>query len=290
MNLRVKYQYKYPAKVPDRPKLRITYDRIKEGTIAIRETVTEEIEITPSYVSEEGAWLFESPYKSLLSQSGAEHLPDENLVLEFLFQEGGGDVLHDSSRYGNNGKIYGASWVDLGNGRYGLSFDGIDDYVRVAYNSLFDLTNEGTVLLLIYPLQSTQRHDMYGRYNNSQHRFSTVGKGTGGSLRFHWYANGSVYYVDSIGGIELNRWNFAGVMWKYNSSGYKIWFVFDDQIEEHYVSSPQMDVITNDVTIGYTFEWFKGIITLACIYNRVLTESEIKSRYEQLKQIFPELG
>jgi len=53
---------------------------------------------------------------------------DDGLVAEWHFDEGSGSVLEDSSGNGNDGVIYGATWVE---GKYGkaLSFDGVDDYV-----------------------------------------------------------------------------------------------------------------------------------------------------------------
>ncbi|MHA1289089.1 MAG: LamG domain-containing protein [Candidatus Thorarchaeota archaeon] len=55
---------------------------------------------------------------------------DYGLVLYLPFEEGTGTVTYDESPYGNDGTIYGATWVD---GKYGkaLSFDGTDDYIRL---------------------------------------------------------------------------------------------------------------------------------------------------------------
>jgi len=49
-------------------------------------------------------------------------------VLVLHFDEGSGTVARDASGNGNDGTIYGATWV---NGKYGkaLSFDGVEDYV-----------------------------------------------------------------------------------------------------------------------------------------------------------------
>ena len=70
--------------------------------------------------------------------AGVQAQSDDGLVAEWHFDEGAGSVLKDSSGNGNDGVIYGATWVD---GKYGkaLSFDGVDDYISVPYNSLFDI-------------------------------------------------------------------------------------------------------------------------------------------------------
>ncbi len=55
------------------------------------------------------------------------------LVAHWNFDENTGSTANDSSGFGNEGDIYGATWVE---GKYGsgLSFDGVDDYVKV-FNS-----------------------------------------------------------------------------------------------------------------------------------------------------------
>ena len=61
---------------------------------------------------------------------GVQAQCDEGLVAEWHFDEGAGSILKDSSGNGNDGVIYGATWVD---GKYGeaLSFDGVDDNLEV---------------------------------------------------------------------------------------------------------------------------------------------------------------
>ena len=61
---------------------------------------------------------------------GVQGQSDDGLVAEWHFDEGSGSVLVDSSGNGNDGVIYGATWVD---GKYGtaLSFDGVDDNLEV---------------------------------------------------------------------------------------------------------------------------------------------------------------
>lgn len=57
---------------------------------------------------------------------------DPTLVLDLPFSEGIGSIAHDRSLYGNHATIYGANWVDGKVGK-GLSFDGIDNYVRAPF-------------------------------------------------------------------------------------------------------------------------------------------------------------
>ena len=54
----------------------------------------------------------------------------DGLVGAWHFDEGQGNIAHDSSGNNNHGTIYGAKWVD---GKFGkaLEFDGVDDYVEI---------------------------------------------------------------------------------------------------------------------------------------------------------------
>jgi len=52
---------------------------------------------------------------------------ERGLVSRWDFDEGKGDILHDSSGKKNHGKIHGATWVKCGKG-YALKFDGVDGW------------------------------------------------------------------------------------------------------------------------------------------------------------------
>jgi hypothetical protein len=68
---------------------------------------------------------------------------DSNTVLLMYFNEGKGNP-RDSSGKGNHGTNNGATWTS---GRFGsaLSFDGIDDYVRIAGNPSLNITDAITI-------------------------------------------------------------------------------------------------------------------------------------------------
>lgn len=65
---------------------------------------------------------------SLSSPAIAQASSDAVLVLRF--DEGSGTIAKDESGYGNDGTIYGATWIDGISGK-ALAFDGVDDYVEI---------------------------------------------------------------------------------------------------------------------------------------------------------------
>jgi len=67
--------------------------------------------------------------KIILSQIG-------DLVAHYKFDEGSGTTANDSSNYGNNGAVFGATWS-----RGALTFDGVDDYVEIPHNPILNNAN-----------------------------------------------------------------------------------------------------------------------------------------------------
>jgi len=72
------------------------------------------------------------------------------LVGHWRFNEGTGSTAKDSSPFGNNGTIHGASWV-RGKFGYALKFDGTDDYVDCGSDDSLNITDAITIEAWIYP-------------------------------------------------------------------------------------------------------------------------------------------
>ena len=71
------------------------------------------------------------------------------------FSEGSGSTAYDTSGLDNHGTIYGADWV-TGVNTTALSFDGIDDYLRVYDSSSLDISEELTLEAWIKPLEKSE--------------------------------------------------------------------------------------------------------------------------------------
>jgi len=81
------------------------------------------------------------------SSPGITRPTDDSLVLWVRGQlsRRKGSVLADLSKKGNNGTIYGATYVNTPLGNSVLSFDGIDDYCDMGNDESLDITDEITV-------------------------------------------------------------------------------------------------------------------------------------------------
>ena len=88
----------------------------------------------------------------LLATASEAKIKTENMVAAWLFDEGKGKDVKDSSTNGNDGKITGnPKWVA---GKFGraLEFDG-STYVEVADNSSLDIVDEITIVAMVNWIQ-----------------------------------------------------------------------------------------------------------------------------------------
>src|ERR1044072_2486799 len=72
------------------------------------------------------------------------------LVASYSFDAGSGSTLVDNSGRGNTGAISGASWTTGKNGG-ALSFDGVNDSVRINDSAALDLTTGMTLEAWVRP-------------------------------------------------------------------------------------------------------------------------------------------
>ena len=76
--------------------------------------------------------------------------PGMDLVAEWRFDEGTGGIAVDSSGNGNDGTIYGASWID---GKLGtaLKFNGMEDYISIPNSPTLNPAEEITLSAWVNP-------------------------------------------------------------------------------------------------------------------------------------------
>ena len=212
-------------------------------------------------------------------------LRDDSCVLHLPMNEGEGSVVYDHSRYGNNGQIVGANWTI---GKFGmtLSFDGVDDYVDCGNDESLN-SSEITVEAWIKP-NSSQPRKWYmplgkGDYANSGWYFE-ADKDTG-QIHFVVYdpIAGSSAHSGYASGVTLNQWHH--IVGKFD--GENIYIIVDGTYkssEYHPNADPRssepLRIGIPKAYGGFPAPWkFNGLIDEVRIYNRALSEEEIKSLY-----------
>lgn len=204
--------------------------------------------------------------------------PDD-LVLWLQLDEGSGTQATDLSNYNNHGKIYGATWTKgiVGNA---LSFDGVDDYVEVPDSAAIAGSAPFTIELWIYPTaDKTMQVVWWGeatKYHLVELGLRSTDLDPSKSIRFAWYGSDFLWEYD----WPTNSWQHIVCTWdgKYR----KIYY--NGELKK-YDEPPAPDLIATNVEIAkdnpdVSGTWFNGTIDEVRIYNRALSEEEIKQLYQ----------
>jgi len=211
----------------------------------------------------------------------------EGLVLELHFNELNGDIAYDLSGNGNNGTIYGATRVNEGFVR-ALSFDGVDDYVFVPRSLVTDeigldfsvavwvATTEtgsagyGKAWIVEKDLPAARQDDWFFGINYG---------------KVYLVLGDKVYYSDDV--IADGLWHFIGFSRKKDTKVVLFW-----DTKTKVFADPGYDMRnTQNIYIGSEkgrYKFFRGPIDEVLIFNRALSEEEIKTLYNYYtkKKIF----
>ncbi|MBU0546935.1 MAG: LamG-like jellyroll fold domain-containing protein [Patescibacteria group bacterium] len=202
----------------------------------------------------------------------------------------------DSSGYGNNGTINGAVCssdtpylvLGQGNGKHSLSFDGVDDYVRVPSSSSLNFGgSEITMEVWIYPHNPTAGYTMFIRKQTPGYGLWILINGKLYAEIYHpnWNTGEGYTSVNSSTVLQPNRWYHIVATYKQNQY-FKIYL---DGKEDGSVVAFDKSIGTSssDFLIGY-LGWmgsgnvfFDGIIDGVHIYSQSLSQSQIQQYYAE---------
>ena len=205
---------------------------------------------------------------------------ENGLVGWWKFDEGSGTTAMDSSGNDNTGTLTnGPVWVDGQRGK-ALSFDGLDDYVRIEASDSLDVTSQVTVEAWVYP-KAYVDHD--GSNSHIASRTNTMG-GHIYVLSVYPDSHKASYSVNpnpdqhpSSDDLFLSTWTHLAVT--YDGSYVRLYIngIFDSS----YAQSGSIETTTNWLAIGCnsygaTYAHFNGTIDEVRIYNRALSQKEIQ--------------
>ncbi|MDO8650307.1 MAG: LamG domain-containing protein, partial [Candidatus Berkelbacteria bacterium] len=194
------------------------------------------------------------------------------------FDEGSGSIANDSSGYGNNGTIYGATRVAgiLGSA---LSFDGVDDYVEAPVLTPSYVTVEAwinmTSVITEYPRVVSNVKYEAPTYKGFEIYQGLDTRDIGMQINV-----GGTFYSVFVGTPNLGTWTH--VAFTFDGSYIRPYFngvAASPQAAAGtitYHSAPEKTYIGKNPNIGAVFN---GLIDEVRVYNRALTAAEIQQHY-----------
>ena len=202
-------------------------------------------------------------------------------VAIWLFDEGKGDVVKDSSENGNDGQpMKGPKWVD---GKFGkaLEFDGSDDYVDCGSSASLDITDAITIVAWTFPSDQTFNHqDLVGKPSAY-----ILGHMDPGVIVRSYINDGGwfgVPYSKEFNNYVDEWFHFA---FTYDRSELKVYV--NGILDSKGARGGQIVINKNPVVVAHSCEsqgfnaFYKGIVDDVAIFNEALSEDDIKSIMSQ---------
>jgi len=213
------------------------------------------------------------PFRTVLPQT------EEGLVLYLTGNAGAGKIMHDCSPMGNNGRIHGATWTQ---GKFGkaLKFDGVDDYV------LAPLSHTNSITVAVWINYRSLPSDNPGVFqaqptSGSDDTTKVVGIWVGND-GYLWgrliQSDGTLIDFPKNKYLSPNTWYHIVLTADASTGIGKLW-----------VNGEEISSISYDGTLqSFSYakigrqgtETWNGIIDEVRIYNRVLSEEEIRAHFK----------
>ena len=192
---------------------------------------------------------------------------NSDLVGHWKFEEGSGNTAYDSSAYGNNGTIYGATYVPGFNG-LGLSFDGQDDSVLVPYST--SINPPSAITLEAYVKRNSSADGMIISKNGPYFLAIRDNKVEGGI-----YGPGTPsgwIHLRGVTDIGLDRWSHVMM----NFDGAHIRVFLDHLLDNQAVKEGEMYITGQALRFGWGEpghdQFFNGVIDEVKIHNAAVPE------------------
>ncbi len=210
---------------------------------------------------------------------------DDGLVGYWSFDEGTGKKAGDTSGNGHDGEFAGApKWVE---GKFGsaLEFDGVDDHVKVADDDALDLTDEVTLMAWFNPSAALTGRRMMVKNHAI---FVIFDFGNANSIDF--LVKPDNHFAQSkTTDWKIGQWyHFAGTF-----DGKTLRVYINGQLEGEAANNKPIPPSNLDLWIGgddngRPTDWFPGKIDEVRLYDKVLTEAEIRRVMDSPADVEPQ--
>ncbi len=183
---------------------------------------------------------------------------------------------NDESGHGNNGTVIGATLITDRNGQQAYKFDGINDIININSKVGNFGANDFSVSLWVYDEDTQNSGTLVGKRNDDANMLNLIWSNSPG------LELGSPYVLITPKGSMLNEWKNCVLIRK----GTNISIYINGVLEQKNVSSMTPN-INNSANLSFgarysysqTGQHFKGSIDDIGIWNRALSEEEIRILY-----------
>jgi glucose/arabinose dehydrogenase len=201
--------------------------------------------------------------------------PPTGLVLAYGFEETSGTTANDSSTALNNGTINGP--VSTTGGKYGraLSFDGVNDRVDVPDASSLDLTTGMTLEAWVKPTTLSGWRTAILKERGTNDLVYALYASNGAKPRAENFTGAENAAVGAAA-LPLNAWSHIASTY----DGSNLRFYLNGALVATKAATGSMPNTANPLRIGGNAVWgeyFSGLIDEVRVYNRTLTEAELKA-------------
>ena len=214
----------------------------------------------------------------ILANSSYAMVAPGTAVGVWLFDEDEGDVARDSSKNGNDGTILGGEWVD---GKFGkaLKFNGIAPTgVTVEDSASQLLKDQMTVVAWVNASSNASatiiRKGIYNAAGGTKGWAIDIGSASGNFRKFV-YLEGGLQVFDGPTKPEIEEWQHLA--FTYDGTEFKAYL--NGEVYGTTVASGDLTESQEPIGIGINStraHAFAGIIDEVGVFNKALTESDIK--------------
>jgi len=214
-------------------------------------------------------------------------VPMKGLVLHYSFDNDAGQEVVDDSGNERHGVARGPRWTREGKAGGAYRFDGVDDYIVTAARVAPTVVDEMTILLWAKPA------DLSGTRNNTI-LTRNFGGGEQYGMRFvgsKMYLNTCdidlQFYRDQFGSFSAERWHHIVLSFSKKTNQGSI-YVDGRRVDRGPLMAYSREPIRGDMFIGrdnrgQAHSHFSGTIDEVMIYDRALSDSDVRAIYDAQK-------
>ena len=202
--------------------------------------------------------------------------PPAGMMSWWSFNEGAGEIAHDiwgsSDGLLMNGPIWTGGVVDGA-----LSFDGVDDYVAIPDSQNLDITDEITIEAWIHPATPINGYVLSKQEDTGPSGAYSIGI-SDDTDRIDFRFNGTNFRSSFT---LFNRWSH--IAFTYSSSAGEVKNYINGVLVDTYSHTGPISITDDPLQIGRRLPnnfFFNGLIDEVSIFNRALSEDEIRAIYE----------